>query len=139
MSPTRALSHPLPEDLARALGANRATRLRRVMRRTQLPAEAALDLALRMLELAAEGLLLEPVEPTAVGLATARWRNVSPEERSREGRRRVQARWEKHRARVAAQADGREGTGESLSPAAAAGTEAGAQGSNPTPPEEPPE
>jgi len=90
--------HPLSEDLARLLGTNRVVRLRRVMRRTQLPAEAVLDLALRLVELAAHDLLRDPIGRTAVGLGAARWRDVSPEERSKTMSRTAHARWHKEPA-----------------------------------------
>jgi len=83
--------------LVQLLGARRTARLRRVMRRTGLPPEALLDLALEMLDIASRKLAPPPLQRTAVGLGTARWRNVSPEERSEVLRRASQARWAKHR------------------------------------------
>jgi len=89
----------LPTDLARLLGVRRAHRLRRIMRRTGLPHEAILSLALELLDLASRTLAARPTLPTPVGLGAARWRNISPEERSRMLRRAAQARWAKHRAK----------------------------------------
>ena len=84
--------------MARLLGARRTARLRRVMRQTGLPPEALLDLAIEMLDLASKKLSPPPIQRTAVGLGAARWRNVSPEERSETLRRAAQARWAKERA-----------------------------------------
>ncbi len=79
-------------------GVRRAMTLRRIMRQTSLPPEALLDLALEILDLASRKLAPSPIERQAVGLGTARWRNVDPEERSAIARRAVQARWAKARA-----------------------------------------
>src|SRR5437763_13470765 len=87
----------LSTDLARALGVRRSTRLRSVIRQTSLPAEVLLDLAIELVDIARRKLSPPPITRTAVGLGTARWRNVSPEERSELLRRAVQARWAKHR------------------------------------------
>ncbi|HEY3382607.1 MAG TPA: hypothetical protein VGK32_12610 [Vicinamibacterales bacterium] len=73
------------------------------MRQTGLPAEALLDLAIEMLDLASRRLSPTPIQRTAVGLGTARWRNVSPEERSETLRRAAQARWAKTAAEREAQ------------------------------------
>ena len=67
------------------------------MRRTGLPPEVLLDLAIEMLDLASRRLSPPPIQRTAVGLGAARWRNVSAEERSRVMREAAQARWGKHR------------------------------------------
>jgi hypothetical protein len=83
--------------LSRAIGSRRSARLRAIMRRTGLPPEPLLDLAIEMLDLASRKLSLPPIQRTAVGLGAARWRNVSPEERSEALRRVVQARWAKHK------------------------------------------
>ena len=88
---------PLTKELARMLGARRTVRLRRLMRHTGLPPEVLLDLAIEMLDLASRKLSPEPIHRTAVGLGAARWRNVSPEERSKAMRRAAQARWAKQR------------------------------------------
>ena len=72
-------------------------RLRRIMRQTNLPPEVLIDLALEMLDIASRRLSPNPIQRQAVGLGAARWRNVSPEERSEAMRRAVQARWAKHR------------------------------------------
>lgn len=94
-SPTN-VSAPTAE-LSRLLGPRRSSRLRRLVRQSGLPPEALLDLALEILELASRKLSLPPIKRTAVGLAAARWRNVSPEERSNMLRRAAQARWDKQR------------------------------------------
>jgi hypothetical protein len=100
--PTKVSHHPvhaLAANLSRALGVRRTSRLKTVMRQTGLPAEALLDLSLELIEIASRKLSPTPIKRTAVGLGTARWRNVSPEERSRLLRLAVQARWAKHRRR----------------------------------------
>src|SRR4051794_26164048 len=84
-------------ELARALGARRAARLRSLIRETGLPPEALLDLALELLDIASRKLSPPPLKRTAVELGAARWRNVSPEVRSEVLRRAAQARWNKHR------------------------------------------
>ena len=91
----------LPLPLARALGARRSARLRRVMRHTDLPPEALLDLAIELLAVVSEKLSPAPIRRTAMGLGAARWRNVGAKERSEILRRTVQARWAKHRALAA--------------------------------------
>src|SRR5512140_3665481 len=99
---SRAKSEPpqefLTDELARLLGSRRSARLQRLMRQTGLPPEALIDLALEMLDLASRRLFPSPIQRTAVGLGTARWRNVSPEERSEVLRRAAQARWAKQAA-----------------------------------------
>jgi hypothetical protein len=87
----------LPMDLSNALGVRRAMTLRRIMRQTGLPPEALIDLALEILDIASRKLSPSPIKRQAVGLGTARWRNVSAEERSAVLRRAAQARWAKHR------------------------------------------
>lgn len=79
------------------LGARRTATLRRVIRLTGLPPEAVLDLAFELVDIAAKKIALPPIRRKAVGLGAARWRNVSPEERSKELRRVAQARWAKQR------------------------------------------
>ena len=79
------------------LGVRRSMRLRRIMRQTNLPPEALLDLALEILDIASRKMAVDPIQRQAVGLGAARWRNVSPEERSKVMRRAVQARWDKVR------------------------------------------
>lgn len=97
-TPQMANTHPLlTKDFLRMLGVRRSMRLRRVMRQTNLPPEALLDLALEILDITSRRLVVDPVQRQAVGLGTARWRNVSPEERSEAMRRAVQARWAKER------------------------------------------
>jgi hypothetical protein len=93
------LVHSLAKSLSRGLGVRRTSRLRAVMRQTGLPAEGLLDLALELVDIASRKLSPPPIKRTAVGLGTARWRNVSAEERSRVLRRAVQARWAKYRRR----------------------------------------
>jgi acyl-CoA reductase-like NAD-dependent aldehyde dehydrogenase len=83
--------------LSQALGARRSARVRTIVRYTGLPPEVILDLALELVEIASRKLAPPPIRRTAVGLGAARWRNVSPEERSEILRRAVQARWAKHR------------------------------------------
>ena len=84
-------------DLAKALGVRRANRLKSIVKYTGLPAEVLMDLAIELLDIASRKLSPPPIKRTAVGLGAARWRNVSPEERSELLRRAVQARWAKHR------------------------------------------
>ena len=84
-------------DLARALGVRRANRLKSIVKYTGLPAEVLMDLAIELLDIASRQLSPTPIHRTAVGLGAARWRNVSPEERSELLRRVVQARWAKQR------------------------------------------
>ena len=79
------------------LGVRRSMRLRRIMKQTNLPPEALLDLALEILDITSRKMVVDPVQRQAVGLGAARWRNVSPEERSETMRRAVQARWAKVR------------------------------------------
>ena len=97
MTPTSAKSDPprleLGADLARALGTRRSQRLQAVMRETGLPPEILLDLALELVDIAAK----TPTKRFALGLGAARWRNVSPKERSEVLRRAAQARWAKYR------------------------------------------
>lgn len=87
----------IPPDLATALGVRRTMTLRRIMKQSGLPPEALIDLALEMLDVASRKLSPPPIKRQAVGLGAARWRNVSPEERSEVLRRAAQARWAKHR------------------------------------------
>jgi hypothetical protein len=87
----------VPAEFERLLGVRRTMTLRRIMRQSGLPPEVLLDLALEILDLASRRLSPPPIQRTAVGLGAARWRNVSPEERSDALRRAAQARWEKHR------------------------------------------
>ncbi len=69
------------------------------MRQTGLPAEILLDLAIELLDIASRRLSPSPITRTAMGLGAARWRNVSAEERSRQMRLAVQARWAKQRSK----------------------------------------
>jgi hypothetical protein len=67
------------------------------MRETGLPPEIVLDLALELVDIAARKLAPPPVKRFALGLGAARWRDVSPRERSVILRRAAQARWAKYR------------------------------------------
>jgi hypothetical protein len=87
----------IPEDLATCLGVRRSMTLKRIMRQSGLPPEVLIDLALEMLDIASRKLSPSPIKRQAVGLASARWRNVSPEVRSETLRKAAQARWAKHR------------------------------------------
>ena len=87
----------IPSELAGCLGVRRTLTLKRIMRQSGLPVEVVLDLALEILDIASRKLSPAPIRRTAVGLGAARWRNVSPEERSVVLRRAALARWEKHR------------------------------------------
>jgi hypothetical protein len=90
-------AHAVAPDLARALGVRRANRLKSIVKHTGLPAEVLMDLAIELLDIASRKLSPAPIQRTAIGLGAARWRNVSPEERSELLRRAVQARWAKQR------------------------------------------
>lgn len=52
-------------------------------------------------------LALSPIKRQAVGLGAARWRNVSPEDRSEALRKAARARWEKHRKKIDEKGEGR--------------------------------
>jgi hypothetical protein len=71
------------------------------MKDTGFQAEVLLDLAFEVLELTTRKVSLTPARLTAIELADARWQKISPEERSAELRRVVQARRAKHRSRKA--------------------------------------
>ena len=90
----------IPQEFERLLGVRRTMTLRRIMRQSGLPPEVLLDLALEMLDLASRKLSPSPIQRTAVGLGAARWRNVSPEDRSEALRQAAQARWSKHRKKA---------------------------------------
>lgn len=90
----------LTSEWTKILGARRAALLRRLVRKTGLPPEVLVDLALEILDLASRRLAPSAVSRQAVGLGAARWRNVDPEERSRIMRRAVEARWAKRRHAV---------------------------------------
>jgi hypothetical protein len=87
----------IPDELAQSLGVRRTMTLRRLIRQTALPPEALLDLALELLELAARKMAPPRDQRQTVGLAAARWHNVSPEQRSEQLRRAALARWRKKR------------------------------------------
>src|SRR5262245_52575373 len=87
----------IPTELSKCLGVRRTTILKRIMRQSGLPMEVVLDLALEILDIASRKLAPSPINRQAVGLGTARWRNVSPEARSEALRRAAQARWAKQR------------------------------------------
>ena len=92
-SPNQTIAATVPTAHAHVLGARRTARLRRVMRQTGLPPEALLDLALELLDIVSQRIAPSRLHRTAVGLGAARWRHVSPEERSDVLRRVAQARW----------------------------------------------
>src|SRR5262249_45030646 len=85
----------IPRELSKYLGVRRTITLRRIVKQTGLPPEVLLDLALEILDLASRKLSPSPVKRQAVGLGAARWRNVTPEERSEALREAAQARWAK--------------------------------------------
>ena len=87
----------ISKELAQALGTRRAHRLQALIRDTHLPPEVILDLALELVDIAAQKLAPPPIKRFALGLGAARWRNVSAKERSEVLRRAAQARWAKHR------------------------------------------
>jgi hypothetical protein len=87
----------VPDEFARLLGVRRTMTLRRIIRQCGLPPEALLDLALELLDIASRKLSPSPIKRQAVGLGAARWRNVSPEERSKALSLAANARWAKHR------------------------------------------
>jgi hypothetical protein len=87
----------IPSELATCLGVRRTLTLKRIMRQSGLPVEVVLDLALEIMDIASRKLAPSPLNRQAVGLGTARWRNVSPEARSEALRRAAQARWAKPR------------------------------------------
>ena len=89
-------AHISPE-LANCLGVRRTMTLRRILKQTGLPVEVVIDLALELLDIASRKLAPTPLNRQAVGLGTARWRNVGPEERSEALRKAAQARWAKQR------------------------------------------
>jgi hypothetical protein len=88
----------IPSELSNYLGVRRTLTLRRIMRQSGLPVEVVLDLALELLDIASRKLAPTPLNRQAVGLGTARWRNVGPEERSEALRKAAQARWAKQRS-----------------------------------------
>ncbi len=90
----------IPSELANSLGVRRTMTLRRILKQTGLPVEVVIDLALELLDIASRKLAPSPINRQAVGLGTARWRNVGPEERSEALRKAAQARWAKPRRNV---------------------------------------
>src|SRR5262245_14574924 len=94
---TPAAPTEIAADLAQCLGARRTITLRRIMRQSGLPPEVLLGLALEILDVASRKLAPSPIKRQAIGLGAARWRNVTPAERSEALRRAAQARWDKHR------------------------------------------
>lgn len=98
---TRKIGSPatpqVPAEFERLLGVRRTMTLRRIIRQCGLPPEALLDLALELLDIASRKLSPSPIKRQAVGLGAARWRNVSPEDRSKALSLAAQARWAKHR------------------------------------------
>ncbi|MEZ5289839.1 MAG: hypothetical protein R2745_02040 [Vicinamibacterales bacterium] len=97
MKKTPHVTTDLAPDMADALGARRAALLRRIAKRSGLPPEAVIDLALELIDVASARLAPSPISRQAVGLGAARWRNVDPAQRSEIMRRAVEARWAKHR------------------------------------------
>src|SRR5262245_49719628 len=93
--PLRSEQTEIPTELSKCLGVRRTTILKRIMRQSGLPMEVVLDLALEILDIASRKLAPTPINRQAVGLGTARWRNVGPEERSAALRKAAQARWAK--------------------------------------------
>ena len=87
----------ISSELAKCLGVRRTMTLRRILKQTGLPVEVVIDLALELLDIASRKLAPSPLNRQAVGLGTARWRNVGPEERSEALRKAAQARWAKPR------------------------------------------
>ena len=87
----------IPSELATCLGVRRTLTLKRIMRQSGLPVEVVIDLALEIMDIASRKLAPSPLNRQAVGLGTARWRNVGPEERSKALRKAAQARWAKPR------------------------------------------
>jgi hypothetical protein len=87
----------VPAELAERLGVRRTLTLRRIIRRTALPPEVLLDLALELLDIASRKLSPSPGQRQAVGLGAARWRNIRPEARSEALSRAARARWRKYR------------------------------------------
>src|SRR5438132_1234867 len=82
-------------QLEQCLGVRRTMTLKRIVKQTALPPEALIDLALEILDIASRKLSPSPISRQAVGLGAARWRNVSPEDRSQALRKAAQARWAK--------------------------------------------
>ena len=87
----------ISSELAKCLGVRRTMTLRRILKQTGLPVEVVIDLALELLDIASRKLAPSPINRQAVGLGTARWRNVGPEERSEALRKAAKARWAKPR------------------------------------------
>lgn len=84
-------------ELSKCLGVRRTLTLRRIIRQSGLSAEVVIDLGLELLDIASRKLAPSPINRQAVGLGTARWRNVGPQERSDALRKAAQARWAKPR------------------------------------------
>ncbi len=105
MKKTPPVTTELTPALADALGARRAALLRRITRKSGLPPEAILDLALEIMDITSARLAPSPISRQAVGLGAARWRNVDPGERSEIMRRAVEARWAKHRKKGQSSSD----------------------------------
>jgi hypothetical protein len=95
----------IPSELANWLGVRRTMILRRIIKQSGLPVEVVLDLALELLDIASRKLAPSPINRQAVGLGTARWRNVAPQERSEALRKAAQARWAKPRRNARAAGD----------------------------------
>ena len=67
------------------------------MRKSNLPPEVVIDLALEILDIASRKLAPSPINRQAIGLGAARWRDIDAEQRSEIMRRAVEARWAKRR------------------------------------------
>ena len=84
----------LPAALSRGLGVRRSRRLFRIAKKTSMPPEALLDVAIELLECVVGRLSPYPTDSKPLpGLASGRWRTTPPEERSKILRRVAQARW----------------------------------------------
>ena len=84
----------LSAALSRGLGVRRSRRLLRITKKTSMPPEALLDVAIELLECVVGRLSPYPADSKPLpGLASGRWRTTPPAERSEILRRVAQARW----------------------------------------------
>jgi len=84
----------LSAALSRGLGVRRSQRLIRIAKKTGMPPEALLDVAIELLECVVGRLSPYRKDSKPLpGLASGRWRTTPPEERSKILRRVAQARW----------------------------------------------
>lgn len=88
----------LSPALANALGEERSARLRAIAERTGKPPEILIDIGLEFIELGVRAFFAPPLRRRAQQLASMRWENVTPEQRSEQLRRGAQARWAKHKS-----------------------------------------